>query len=228
MSDWDATVDKDDERKLQWMGRISEICKAAEELCKKVCIWRDGSHDYEHSERVAKNVHRIGNREFLPRELILLTQTLAWLHDVDDKKYCGNSEKGCRVEEFLMWHFPIDVARKLVDSIDRVSFSGGEKTYASGLEQDPGFLKIADILQDADRLDAIGPVGVARVFAYAGAKSQSLFGKEKSARSHFDEKLLKLHKLMKTKAGKDLGAMLTRTMEVFVEGLDKQLAQNEY
>lgn len=114
-----------------------------------------------------------------------------------------------------------------------MSFNGGNELEATSLE--------AKIVRDADRLDAIGAIGIARTFAYGGAKGRKLYDKEEEARTtmseteyrqkntssvtHFYEKLLLLKDLMVTEKGKQMALERHQFMESFLKQLQHEIGQ---
>ncbi len=163
-------------------------------------------HDHFHIQRVVKLAKHIGQKEDAN---MLDCQLIAWLHEMDDYKLTtgdGNCERLLRklgVEESYITY--------LIDACSQISFKGNAvNTKASFLE--------AMVVQDADRLDAIGAIGIARTFAYGGKKGQAIYHPDipvqeyhsfeayKNAKTttvnHFYEKLLLLKDLMNTKEGK--------------------------
>eukprot|EP00172_Hildenbrandia_rubra_P001021 Plantae.Rhodophyta-Hildenbrandia_rubra.ctg16109.p2 GENE.Plantae.Rhodophyta-Hildenbrandia_rubra.ctg16109~~Plantae.Rhodophyta-Hildenbrandia_rubra.ctg16109.p2 ORF type:complete len:186 (+),score=31.45 Plantae.Rhodophyta-Hildenbrandia_rubra.ctg16109:55-558(+) len=129
---------------------------------------------------------------------ILVVQLGSILHDSADHKYTKDpvaTEQ--KIRSFLTTQKVVPgKTEKVCKIIDGISFS---KQKAKGFLEGAGFIEF-DIVQDADRLDAIGAVGVARCFMFGGARGHSL----ESGVQHFEEKLFLLKDLMKTKVGKTL------------------------
>ncbi len=185
----------------------------------------EGGHDWFHIERVYKNALLIAATESCNLTVVKLA---ALLHDIADSKFHGGDEAvgpakartfltSLAVEEVIIDH--------VVKIIENISFKGGttEKQFTS-IE--------LDIVQDADRLDAIGAIGIARTFNYGGFKNRTLYDpaiapltnmtKEAYKNStaptlnHFYEKLLLLKDLMNTKTGRKLAEERHRFMEQFL------------
>src|SRR5690606_23596925 len=116
----------------------------------------DASHDFQHIERVLQNAETIMASESTCDEEVVRLSVL--LHDVSDKKYSSTKE----LEEQLINDLPISDDRKqhIREIIASVSFNGGNELLAKTIE--------AKIVRDADRLDAIGAIGIARTFAFGG------------------------------------------------------------
>ena len=185
----------------------------------------EGGHDWFHIQRVYKNSLLIANGEDCD---ILVVKLGALLHDIADSKFHNGDEtvgpKKARlflesenVSENMIVH--------VINIIENISFKGGNviKKFHS-LE--------LDIVQDADRLDAIGAIGIARTFNYGGFKNRSLYNpniapnlhmsKEEYKNSeaptinHFYEKLLLLKDIMNTKTGKEIATQRHHFMESFL------------
>ncbi len=185
----------------------------------------EAGHDWFHIQRVYRNAMVIGRQEPCNLQVV---QLAALLHDIADSKFHGGDDTvGPRkAREFME---SIDLEKSTVDHvvaiIQNISFKGGNapKTHHS-IE--------LDIVQDADRLDAIGAIGVARAFHYGGFKNRLLYDPSISPRmgmtpneyksleaptlNHFYEKLLLLKDRMNTAAGKEIAAGRHRFMEHFL------------
>ena len=186
----------------------------------------DASHDYQHIERVYKNAETILRSE--PQADAEIVRLAVLLHDVSDAKYTETKE----AEERILNSLDLtDAERQQIrDIIASVSFNGGNELEAKAIE--------AKIVRDADRLDAIGAVGIARTFAYGGAKGRKLYDDAEEARAnmsveeyrtkstasvtHFYEKLLLLKDLMVTKKGKQMAEERHAFMVSFLEQLQKE------
>ena len=185
----------------------------------------EGGHDWFHIERVYKNALLIADGEVCDVNVVKLG---ALLHDIADSKFHNGDESiGPKMaREFLESENVDEVTiQRVIDIIENISFKGGntEKTFSS-LE--------LNIVQDADRLDAIGAIGIARTFNYGGFKNRPLYNpniapklrmsKEEYKNSqaptlnHFYEKLLLLKDKMNTKTGKQIAQERHRYMEGFL------------
>lgn len=182
-------------------------------------------HDWFHIERVYKNACYILKREVEADEFIV--KLTALLHDVDDWKFSSsNTTNTSRIEEFLnSQKVEESDILKITDIIKTLSFKGG--VVDSSQKTIEGM-----IVQDADRLDSIGAIGVARAFTYGGYKNNIIYDpeikpvkfksldevkKKNTTINHFYEKLLKLKDLMNTKSAKDLAEKRHKYMEDFLE-----------
>ena len=202
-----------------------------ENLVKEVYMHFDASHDFQHIERVRKNAFDIAETEpSANRELIELA---VLLHDVSDPKYSSN-EKQEEDRIIKQLNLSEEKIAQVIEIIKAISFNGGHEVVAKTIE--------AKIVRDADRLDAIGAVGIARTFAYGGAKGRLLYDANETPRenmsveeyrtkktasvTHFYEKLLKLSEGMQTKKGKELAIERQAFMELFLENLRKETGEH--
>ena len=185
----------------------------------------EGGHDWFHIERVYKNAVLIAKGENCD---ILIVQLGALLHDIADSKFHdGDETVGPKKARLFLESKNVseNTISHVVNIIENISFKGGHETKKfSSLE--------LDIVQDADRLDAIGAIGVARTFNYGGFKNRVIYNpeikpnlnmsKEEYKNSdaptinHFYEKLLLLKDKMNTKTGKEIAAQRHDFMELFL------------
>jgi uncharacterized protein len=186
----------------------------------------EGGHDWFHIERVYKNAKLIAkNEQNCNLEVVKLG---ALLHDIADSKFHNGDETvGPKVaREFLeKENVAEETINHVVQIVENISFKGGnfEKKFSS---------KELEIVQDADRLDAIGAIGIARTFNYGGFKNRTIFNpniapkfnmsKEEYKNSdaptinHFYEKLLLLKDKMNTASGKKIAEERHLFMEIFL------------
>lgn len=185
----------------------------------------EAGHDWFHMQRVYKNALLIADGEQCDLEVVKLG---ALLHDIADSKFNdGDETVGPRVaREFLeLQNASEETIVHVVKIIENISFKGGnfEKKFNSIELQ---------IVQDADRLDAIGAIGIARCFNYGGFKNRSLYNpiiapnlsmtkeeyksNDAPTLNHFYEKLLLLKDKMNTKIGKQLAQERHKFMELFL------------
>ena len=189
----------------------------------------DASHDFQHIERVYQNALAILHTE--PEADAEVVKIAVLLHDVSDKKYTDSKEQ----ENKLIAELSLSEEKKQLirDCIAQVSFNGGNELEATSIE--------AKIVRDADRLDAIGAIGIARTFAFGGAKGRKLYDEEENARTdmteeeyrskntssvtHFYEKLLLLKDLMITEKGKQMANERHQFMVQFLEQLQNEIGK---
>ncbi|MBF0761970.1 HD domain-containing protein [Dysgonomonas mossii] len=179
----------------------------------KETFLKDGTgHDYYHIERVVINSKKILRTEHADSFLVELA---AWLHDLGDHKLHDGVDKSEELIGAFLRSLAIEqsIIDRVVEIVSQVSFSKGNKP--SSIE--------AEIVQDADRLDAIGAIGIARCFAYGGSKNRILYSpdekekeKENSSIQHFYNKLFKLKDLMNTESAKLIAANRHSFMEEYI------------
>lgn len=182
-------------------------------------------HDWFHVDRVRRNALHICKEEQKGEAFII--EMAALLHDIPDEKLNESIEKGeVKLDTFLQTIPLTDNEKKHIKQIiGTISFKGGQNTVLSTIE--------AEIVQDADRLDAIGAIGIARAFAYGGKKGQPIYDPSINVRAemsleeyrkgkstsihHFYEKLLKLKDLLNTSTARKMAESRQKMMETFLE-----------
>ena len=167
------------------MGLIEEAIEFIENLFKG----NSDGHGVDHAMRVYHNAMIIAQTECCDMQIVALA---ALLHDADDHKIF-HTEGNANARGFLKGHgVPEDEIERIVTIINAVSFSKNKDKKPETIE--------GMIVQDADRLDAMGAVGIARTFAYGGKHGRDM----ESSIQHFHEKLLLLKDLMNTEKAKEL------------------------
>ncbi|AIY12804.1 HD domain-containing protein [Cellulophaga baltica] len=189
----------------------------------------EGGHDWFHIQRVFRNSLLIAKDE---KDIDILVVSLgALLHDIADAKFHGGDETiGPKLAKEFLDSLGVDkaITKHVVQIIDNISF---KKTLEKGGVKFSS--KELDIIQDADRLDAIGAIGIARTFNYGGFKNREIYNpdippnlhmtKEEYKKSsaptinHFYEKLLLLKDKMNTKNGKILAEQRHQFMLDYLE-----------
>jgi uncharacterized protein len=182
-------------------------------------------HDWFHVDRVRRNALHICKKEKQGEAFII--EMAALLHDIPDEKLNESIEKGQKKLDTFLQTIPLtDIEKKHIKQIiGTISFKGGQTTALSTIE--------AEIVQDADRLDAIGAIGIARAFAYGGKKGQPIYDPSINVRGemsleeyrkgkstsihHFYEKLLKLKDLLNTSTAREMAQCRQQMMETFLE-----------
>ncbi|KAI0107261.1 HD domain-containing protein [Nemania sp. FL0031] len=183
----------------------------------------DGSHDFNHIRRVlglAKHIHA-HSPDASQRDLQVVILS-ALLHDVGDKKYLKPGEDASSlVNDLLVSHgAPEALASKVQAICLGVSYSSEIKDPARVRELIKLYPELA-IVQDADRLDAIGSIGIGRVFTFTGARTKASMA---DSIQHFYDKLLRLQNMMKTDIGRQLAEEKTRRMKEFLKWWDEEAA----
>ncbi len=173
-------------------------------------LFRDNTdgHGADHTLRVYRNAVQIAENEpGCDRELIALA---ALLHDADDHKLF-RTENNANARAFLAENgVPEDRTDRICEVINAVSFSRNRGKVPETPE--------GKIVQDADRLDALGAVGIARTFAYGGKNGRSL----EDSVQHFYDKLLLLKDRLNTETGKQLADGRHAFLEAFLQELEKE------
>ena len=191
----------------------------------------EGGHDWFHIERVYKNALLISKTEDVNEFIVSLG---ALLHDIADSKFHNGDESiGPKIAREFLFKLNVDssVIEHVINIIENISFKGGHETQKfKSLE--------LDVVQDADRLDAIGAIGIARCFNYGGFKNRQIYNPDiqpnlnmtkeeyKSSNAptinHFYEKLLLLKDKMNTKTGKEIALERHIYMETFLKQFYKE------
>lgn len=194
------------------------------EYIKEIFSCDSSGHDYYHTIRVYKLATEIAKQENADVNIV---QLAALLHDVDDIKLSPETHTTNKnVVDFMTANGVntdmIDIVCKI---IDEVSFAGTDSVVPSTIE--------GKCVQDADRLDAIGAIGIARTFAYGGSRGRKIYDPDIKPRigmskeeyqknmnstsiNHFYEKLLLLKDMMNTTAGKKLAEHRQAVMQEFL------------
>ncbi len=209
----------------------SQLIQITAEFVKTKLQGAEGGHDWWHIYRVWNNSKQLAKTE---GGNSLVIELAALLHDIADSKFHdGDETMGPKIaKEFLV---ELGVNKLDIDQIviiiENLSFKGG---HASKIEKTIEF----EIVQDADRLDAIGAIGIARTFNYGGFKNREIYNPEIAPNltmtkeeyknstaptlNHFYEKLLLLKELMNTKTGKAMAEERHRFMENYLEQFYKE------
>ncbi|CEG27569.1 metal dependent phosphohydrolase [Bacillus sp. B-jedd] len=182
-------------------------------------------HDWHHVNRVRNNALYIAGKEGAGDKYII--EMAALLHDIPDEKLNESAEAGRNKLDAFMDTLGINETnkQKINDIVYSISFKGGQASGLPSIE--------AEIVQDADRLDAIGAIGIARAFAFGGKKGQPIYEPEFAIReqmtleeyrsgksssiNHFYEKLLKLKEMMNTETARRMAEDRQQFMEAYLE-----------
>ena len=208
------------------MYTSEEIIEKTKGFVKNTLKNAEGGHDWFHIKRVYKNALLISKKEDVDLFIVSLG---ALLHDIADSKFHNGDDTigPQKAREFLFGINVDSVAiEHVIKIIENVSFKGGnESQNFSSIE--------LDVVQDADRLDALGAIGIARTFNYGGFKNRKLYDpsiqpdlnmtkevyKTSTAPTinHFYEKLLLLKDRMNTKTGKQIALNRHNYMKEFLQ-----------
>ncbi|MBW8887051.1 MAG: HD domain-containing protein [Fibrobacteres bacterium] len=204
----------------------AESLSRAEAFVRARCAHDSGGHDFHHLRRVRALALRLA--EPLGADPFV-TEMAAWLHDVADPKLNPDPLAGRRELAGFLEGLSLSAERRarVEDVVERVSF--GKELDGDARPKSPELMAV----QDADRLDAIGALGIARAFAYGGSKGQPMHdpdlpprrdldhgsyraGKSTSV-NHFHEKLLTLKGRLNSEAARAIAEGRHRFMEAFLE-----------
>lgn len=185
------------------------ILKRTKEFIVKEFSGEGTGHDYYHIERVVKVAKKLAEEENAD---VFMVELAAWLHDLGDYKLNDGVNRSAELISgfLLLENVEAKIIHKVIEIVSQVSFSKGNKP--TSLE--------AMIVQDADRLDALGAIGVARCFAYGGKKGNEIYNPEhpeETSIQHFYDKLLKLKDMMNTSAAKKIAEERHQFLENFLQ-----------
>ena len=207
------------------------VLNDTKEFVRKALATEGTGHDWWHIERVLTNALHINKDEHGDPYVI---QLAALLHDVGDRKVIGKEKDDYSIAENFLKDHKVEGA-----VIDSVLFIISNISFSKTLAQQKNNMPIEFcVVQDADRLDAIGAIGIARAFAYGGSKGRPLYDPTKTAQAintteeyqaldsstfhHFEEKLLRLKDLMNTPTAKKIAEYRHAFMQQYLaEFLDE-------
>ena len=204
----------------------SKIIEATKTFVQQQLENAEGGHDWFHILRVYNNAKLISKNENVDPFIVALG---ALLHDIADSKFHdGNEAIGPEIARKFLFEHDVDssVIEHVIRIIENISFKGGNETQKFRSPE-------LDVIQDADRLDAIGAIGIARCFNYGGFKDRTIFDPDilpnmnmtneeyKASNTptinHFYEKLLLLKDKMNTKTGRRIATVRHGFMEQYLE-----------
>ncbi len=187
---------------------MEEIIKKAIDYVENIFTGNSDGHGADHSLRVYENALKI-RKAYECKELYVDLGAL--LHDVDDHKLFKNKNNE-NARKFLCENdFDSEAIEDIIEIINSVSFTKNKGAKPKTLE--------ACIVQDADRLDAIGAIGVARTFMYSGKNCRGI----EDSLKHFDEKLLLLKDMMNTDEAKRFAEERDSFMKEFLSEIKDEL-----
>ncbi|MCY8535680.1 HD domain-containing protein [Bacillus vallismortis] len=173
-------------------------------------------HDWHHVSRVTELAMYIGEKEHAD---LFIVETAALVHDVIDAKLPDTIRLSVSevYDQLVFFGVGKEDADRVIRIITSMSFRDRDKLAGEPLSIE------GKAVQDADRLDAIGAIGIARAFMFAGAKGLSLYGNDQSAYAHFFHKLLRLKDMMNTDTAQELAQERHDFMLRFVRELEKDM-----
>jgi uncharacterized protein len=196
----------------------AEIIGRIEEFVKNNIMSHDGGHDWWHINRVRNLSLYICSAE--GKGDLLTVEISALLHDIGDRKF-RETQSGDHIKliRSLLENLQLEKKR-----IDEVIFINENISYSKGARPElvsPEFMAV----QDADRIDAIGAIGVARAFNYGGYKNNRIYDPEgihPSTVAHFYDKLLKLKDLINTETGRRIALERHNYLESYLTQFYKE------
>ena len=202
------------------------IIEKTQEFVRQTLANAEGGHDWWHIHRVWINAKRIAHTE---EANLLIVELAALLHDIADSKFHNGDEEigpataGKFLQSINMDDETIIHVRQIIRHI----------SFKSGFDKSEFHSKELEIVQDADRLDAIGAIGIARAFSYGGFKGREVYNPEISPNlnmskeeyknstaptiNHFYEKLLLLKDKMNTATGKAMAEQRHQFMQLYLD-----------
>ncbi len=208
-----------------------EIINKVENYVKKACEKDEAGHDWWHIKRVCRNSMLINQQEKADEFLVTM---IALLHDLYDHKfYEGNAE-----EKLIQTLQDLNVYNHMAkEDIENILYSCVNLGFSVNFSGQKELSQEGKIVQDADRLDGIGAIGIARVFTYGGKKGHLIYNPNdqicvseeeyrktgsRTSISHFYDKLLKLKDLMNTDTAKMLAQERHQYLECFLQEFFKE------
>ena len=198
------------------------VFERAREFASSLFEGDSSGHDIYHTVRVHDLARTICAREGGDEDIVRLA---ALLHDVDDRKLFGDNGYANARRFMASESIPQDVQERICGIIGQISFKGKDSVVPDTLE--------GKIVQDADRMDAIGAIGIARAFAYGGSKGRAMyvpgdgpkvgmsekeyFSNQGSSVNHFYEKLLLLKDMMNTGTAREMAQARHEYMVSYLE-----------
>ncbi|WP_404442256.1 HD domain-containing protein [Sutcliffiella horikoshii] len=186
-------------------------------------------HDWFHIQRVRRLALHIGKEE---KANLLMVEIIALLHDVLDDKITANKDRAKDEIAELLSELPLTKLHidEILYTIENIGFKGGNGIVLDSLE--------GKVVQDADRLDALGAIGTARTFMFSGAKGQAMYdpqietrttmtyeqyrGEKSTAINHFFEKLFLLKDTLQTEEARKIALERHEFMKKFVDQFMKE------
>ncbi|WLD91522.1 HD domain-containing protein [Alkalihalobacillus sp. AL-G] len=206
------------------MSRKQEIIEQIKTFAKQKLKGETSGHDWFHIERVRKIATDLSEKEGAD---LFICEAAVLLHDVIDDKLVKDEEAALLEVKRLLSELNVEDVESahIVEIITTMSFKGGGNQEMRTIE--------GKVVQDADRLDALGAIGIARTFMYAGSKGQPMHEPDLSPRmhtmskeeyrsgkstaiNHFYEKLFQLKDRINTEAGLKIAEERHRYMETFI------------
>lgn len=203
---------------------MKELIRKVVAYVKEYMAQYDGSHDFNHIKRVLGLAHtlRMQDPSAYDKDIVTLA---ALLHDVGDRKYLRSGQNGKTMLVNVLYDMGAQkqLCLRIQQIVNHVSYSAevapeGRANYDACIRK---WGRELEVVQDADRLDAIGAVGVGRCFAFGGSKGRGL----QDSIEHFSDKLEKLQEMMKTELGRKMAAERTHVIKGMRMAWERETAE---
>ncbi len=208
---------------------MNNVLRKTQKLVRQKMLGEGSGHDWWHIDRVRRNALSIAKSE--NKADLIIVELAALTHDLDDWKFRKTKEPVNTLAILKKAGLDKDSIKRILDITENISFKlGTNHEVMKSLE--------GKIVQDADRLDAIGAIGIARLFTFGGSKGREIHNPEKklvryksikqlkwstnTSFHHFEEKLLHLKNLINTKTGKQMALSRHKFMLTFLEEFHKE------
>lgn len=197
---------------------MNTVVEQVEAIVRQRMAGQGAGHGFDHVERVLRLARAIQSQTGGERVIVELA---ALLHDLGDAKFNAGVERSGEFAQAILSELgePPDTIAQVVHIVDNLSFRKGAAAAELSLE--------GQIVQDADRLDALGAIGIVRTIEYGAAIGQPFYRSDgasgKTGIDHFDDKLFKLPGLMNTEAGRRLAAQREQFMQTFLKQFEHEV-----
>lgn len=198
-----------------------DLITNAKTFCKKTLEnFPETGHDWLHTLRVLKMAEKISETE--PGEIHII-QLGSLFHDIADSKFNnGNEDEGIQITE--NW---LKINNVEIQTIEKVTHIIKNVSWHKGFQYNPKEFPELAIVQDADRLEAIGAIGIARAFNYGGFKTRPFYDennqKTDNTLSHFYEKLIHIKDKMNTQTGRNIAITRHNYLLQYIETLNEEI-----
>jgi len=191
--------------------------------------FHDPSHDFSHIERVIKLATTIASKDAQISnnpERMIKVWLVSLLHDINDHKFQSSNEQKSPqnytlilAKDLVTKYYGTQMCQQVFELTEKISWSREQALLKAGKQLEASDLGVLHIVQDADRLDAIGAIGITRVFSYGGFRARSL----DESRQHFEDKLNHIFESLHTETAKKLGLQKQKIMLNFLIAYDQEV-----
>jgi uncharacterized protein len=195
------------------MSSHQEIVEQVATIVRQRMAGQQAGHGIDHLQRVLKTAKEIQAEEGGDA---LVVELAAWLHDIGDAKFCDGVERSAEFSHEILTDLglPAEIIDHVAHIVDNISFRKGSAAKELSLE--------GKIVQDADRLDALGAIGIVRTIEYGATMGQPFHvsdssDSQKTGVGHFHEKLFKLRGLLNTAPARRIAGQREQFMQTFLD-----------